>query len=493
MRLRHAVTFLLITTAITLGAAGSAAGAALRLASLAAHSAADPAQPLTPQQIRAAYSLPATGAPGQTIAVLSPFNDPTIETDLAAYSKRFGLPACTTKNRCFRKINQQGEAGPLPVDDPTGGQWISESAIGVEIAHGLCPSCRIVLVEPASPGDFDLAAGADAAAGAGTTVLVTAVTAQETSADTLAAPHFSHPRMAAVAAAGEGGFSGQVDFPASAPSVIAVGGTVLSLHGGHYGGEVAWPDTISGCSSYEQAPSWQAAQAAQATCGKLRVVADISAMSEPGAIVHITGSGTSGGPWFAASGTSLAAPIVAATIGLAGSLGEREAPVLYSREQSDPGAYHDVASGSNAASCIYGDLCRAGPGWDAPTGLGTPFGLAAFLPDGGALSARRPRIALSAPHSVLRFDRRFRARLTIHNDNPFAISGMLVLRRRGSVLASALIRVAPLASSSPEIMIASRYRRLLRHQSLVLTIQGAMHGPAGRAVRIPRAFTAIFP
>jgi hypothetical protein len=38
---------------------------------------------------------------------------------------------------------------------------------------------------------------------------------------------------------------------------------------------------------------------------------------------------------------------------------------------------NDVTSGSNG-SCSPTILCTAGPGWDGPTGWGTPNGIGAF-------------------------------------------------------------------------------------------------------------------
>ena len=86
-----------------------------------------------------------------------------------------------------------------------------------------------------------------------------------------------------------------------------------------------------------------------------------------------------GGPLFVASGTSVAAPIVAGAIGLAGSDGSKEAQLLYQRAKSNPGAFHHVSKGSNGPECRKA-ICKAGPGYNGPTGLGTPNGLAAFLP-----------------------------------------------------------------------------------------------------------------
>ena len=44
----------------------------------------------------------------QTIAIVDAYDDPTAEKDLNVFSSRFGLPACTTANGCFKKVNQTG-------------------------------------------------------------------------------------------------------------------------------------------------------------------------------------------------------------------------------------------------------------------------------------------------------------------------------------------------------------------------------------------------
>ena len=42
------------------------------------------------------------------------------------------------------------------------------------------------------------------------------------------------------------------------------------------------------------------------------------------------------------------------------------------------GALHDVVSGSNGLLCLGNPMCSARAGYDGPSGLGTPSGLAAF-------------------------------------------------------------------------------------------------------------------
>src|SRR5947209_133622 len=67
-----------------------------------------------PGAFQTAYGLPATAALPQTIAVVDAYDDPTIESDLGVYSSSYGLPACTTANGCFLKVNQSGAQGPYP-------------------------------------------------------------------------------------------------------------------------------------------------------------------------------------------------------------------------------------------------------------------------------------------------------------------------------------------------------------------------------------------
>jgi subtilase family serine protease len=314
------------------------------------------------------------------IAVITLFDDPYIQADLNAYDRHYALPACTIANHCLRKLNEQGQRQPLPPTDQSG-QFITESALGVELAHGICESCMVLLVEASSPFPADIGAAVDAAARAGATVAITSITLSEDSSDLQYESAFAPPKLVLVAAAGDAGYEGgSVSFPASLPDVIAVGGTKLRVvRGGRYGGEQAWIGTASGCSSWFKAGAWQANDAAKVGCVSSRAVADVSAMAAPGAIVHVTGAQAPGGPWYVASGTSVSAPIIAAVIGLAGSVGSDEAQLLYRRARTHPRAFHDIVGGADFGGCTS-PICKAVRGYDGPTGLGTPHGLSAFLP-----------------------------------------------------------------------------------------------------------------
>jgi subtilase family serine protease len=100
-----------------------------------------------PLQFQTAYSLPSgTAGNGQTVAIVDAYDDPNIESDLAVYSSTYGLPPCTTANGCFKKVNQTGGTS-YPRKDAG---WSLEISLDVEIAHAVCPNCKILLVEATS-------------------------------------------------------------------------------------------------------------------------------------------------------------------------------------------------------------------------------------------------------------------------------------------------------------------------------------------------------
>jgi len=83
--------------------------------------------------------------------------------------------------------------------------------------------------------------------------------------------------------------------------------------------------------------------------------------------------------WMVFGGTSVSSPIVASVFALAGNYGGTvdPRPIPYAH----PTGLFDVTTGSDAsvpASCSPAYLCNGEPGYDGPTGLGTPNGLTAF-------------------------------------------------------------------------------------------------------------------
>ena len=77
--------------------------------------------------------------------------------------------------------------------------------------------------------------------------------------------------------------------------------------------------------------------------------------------------------WLVFGGTSVAAPVIAGVYGLAANAGS----VTNTYPYAHAGSLFDVTSGSNG-TCTTAKWCKAGTGWDGPTGLGTPNGVGAF-------------------------------------------------------------------------------------------------------------------
>ena len=99
----------------------------------------------------------------------------------------------------------------------------------------------------------------------------------------------------------------------------------------------------------------------------------MSAVADPATAVAVFDTYGEGG-WLAFGGTSVATPIIASVYALAGNAKTANTASL---PYSHTGALFDVTSGTNG-SCSGSYLCTAGPGYDGPTGLGTPNGTAAF-------------------------------------------------------------------------------------------------------------------
>src|SRR5205085_8734836 len=85
-----------------------------------------------PADLQSAYNVASAAASAggtQTVAIVDAFDDPSAESDLAAYRTQFGLGACPSSNGCFRKVNQSGgTAAPAP---DTG--WAQEISLDLDM------------------------------------------------------------------------------------------------------------------------------------------------------------------------------------------------------------------------------------------------------------------------------------------------------------------------------------------------------------------------
>jgi subtilase family serine protease len=341
-----------------------------------------------PAQFHGAYVLPSappSSAPAQTIAIVDAYDDPSIRSDLTAYDKTFAIPdlptcSATVTSACFAKVNQSGATSPLP---GANAGWALEIALDVETAHQICQTCKVVLVEASSSSGANLDTAEDTAARLGATEISNSWgTESEYSGEKTETEHFNHPGIAITVASGDSGYE-HFGFPAASPNVIDAGGTTLAVKGsaGSYtwSGEETWSGSGSGCSLYFSAQVWQEAAAGFSLtgCAHARGVADVAADANPntGAAVYDTTRYQGRSGWFQVGGTSLASPLIAGVYALAGNAASVAYPA--SLPYAKPTALHDVTAGASTGKCAT-TACKAGTGYDGPTGLGTPNGTSAF-------------------------------------------------------------------------------------------------------------------
>jgi kumamolisin len=320
---------------------------------------------------------------GQTIAIASLSTFPRSGADdLARFDNRFGI------------------VGPPPHAIPVGRGTADvsfELSLDIDVVRGIAPEAQIVVYE-APNSDEGVIAMFEAIAANDQGIRVVTYSWGECD-DALKPAYRSGVETALLSAATAGinifvasGDTGAYDcqssefanhdltvgFPADSPSVISVGGTLLSVReNGRYLEEVGWEDSLSnggsggGISPVAKRPWWQiAARAAESGRGR-RGVPDVAAAASPASPWWVADAGS----WETSGGTSAAAPFWASSMLLVQQYAAGEgvrglcfaAPMLYdlARANARSDSFHDVTLGGNR----YYD---ATPGWDYPTGLGSP-------------------------------------------------------------------------------------------------------------------------
>lgn len=328
--------------------------------------AMEPEEGLGPEDIAAAYRLPAGGTAG-TVAIVDAYDNPNAERDLAYYRSAFGLPACTTANGCFTKVDQRG-GKKYPEGDPG---WGVEIALDVQAASAACPQCRILLVEADDASFESIGAAVRTAVRLDADVVSNSYGADEWGrSKAFGEKYYYHPHTPMVASSGDFGFTA-ASFPATLNYVWAVGGTTLTRSSAGAWQEKAWEWAGSGCSAWIPKPSYQ-----KDTGCSMRTTSDVSAVADPetGFAVYDTYGLDEDNGWIVVGGTSLSAPLISGMIARAGNGHDAWKP---SYAYGHAGGLKDVVGGSNGY-CGSDYLCTGVKGYDGPTGLGSPRGLSAL-------------------------------------------------------------------------------------------------------------------
>ena len=309
---------------------------------------------------------------GATIAIVDAYDSPNAELDLNTFSTLYSLPACTTLNGCFLKVNQSGGTA-LPARDSG---WEVEINLDTQWVHAIAPLAKIILVEANSNSDADLFA-AESYAGTVASVVSNSWSGGEYSGQSVYDSTMSQPNVTYLASSGDSG--GFIGYPSTSAIVIAVGGTTLGIGtaANHYPVlfpvvETGWSGSGGGCSAYTPSLSFQVGLP-PAICKK-RAVPDISMDADPnsGVLVRISLQGG----YYRVGGTSLACPMMAAMVGIVNGLRADglKSPLsntlqhLYDHGLSATYA-RDITSGKAG---LWPFIWNSAVGFDFVTGLGVP-------------------------------------------------------------------------------------------------------------------------
>ena len=317
------------------------------------------------------YNFPELDGEGQTIGIIE-LGGGYKKSDLAAYFKKFNLPE---PDITWKSVDN-GKNITTSANSADG-----EVQINIEVAATVAPKAKFILYFTAntSQGYID---ALKAAIDDRPNVLMSGWGSPEPSwtSETVQALNNQLHRAADagitfVAGAGDSGPTDgitdgkpHVDFPASSPWALTVGGTLLQTEGASIRSEVAWNDlatsggaTGTGVSKVFQFPDWQRNTSAQNSGRNVPDVA-INASPSSGYQAVIDGQTTVIG------GTSSAAPLWAGLIallnqGLGKNLGFFN-PLLYKTIGSTD-AFNPIPRGEGF---------HTQSGWNPLTGWGTPDG-----------------------------------------------------------------------------------------------------------------------
>ncbi len=349
-----------------------------------------------PQELAAAYQFPAGDGTGQTVGILE-FGGQYIVDDLTQFLRITGMaPAVpNVQVRNVRALSAQAQSDA---------DYITEVMLDIEVVAGICPQATVVVFfsEWTESGWID---NLDAALTDAANLSVLSISyglaegndiwteqAMDHVNDVL--KEFANAGVTVCVSSGDDGSENQVpdgsahvNFPASSPYVLAIGGTALTRDTWQ---EVVWHEgdgirqdgggsSGGGVSTVVPRPVWQNVdiRAANPQFLQGRIVPDVAAnaAANTGYFVVVLGS-----PQYT-GGTSAAAPLWAALIARLLQAGKQVGfltPLLYQPLAGTGGqplgavACFDVTQGSNASGNAPG--YAAGVGFDAATGWGSPNG-----------------------------------------------------------------------------------------------------------------------
>ena len=323
---------------------------------------------LTPKDLQTAYNfLPLYNAGinggGQSIAIVVAHGDPNLQQDVNSFDSYYNLNALTNGSNLIIE-EPFGTPSSYPIN------WTYETALDVEMVHSLAPDAKIYLI--VAPNDSWLFQTVN-------------YTVNNIPVDTISlswgSSELDYSQQSInylnsifqsaqskginvfVASGDTGAYNSyntpNVNFPASSPNVIAVGGTTLSIYSnGNYKSEIGWNGSGGGQSQFFPRPIFQP------DISSYRMVPDVAFDAGTPVCVYVNSE------WTALYGTSLAAPSWAAIDSLInqninGDEGYLDDHLYSLFKEVGSLAFNNITSGCNNLYCADGK-------YNEVTGLGSP-------------------------------------------------------------------------------------------------------------------------
>jgi pseudomonalisin len=323
----------------------------------------------TPQELWSLYDAPGaqTGS-GQQVSIIAAGDVSKPKADLATFEKKFGLPAVT-----WNQINVGAASNETEGDD----EWDLDtqystgfapgvSQVNVYVGHSLENTAIIATIDrwvtddltsqaSFSAGECELLASVGGLVEGLDPVLAEAAAQGQTLFTSSGDTGSQCPALVAENGI-PAGLPG-VNYPASSPNAIGVGGTTVLGPGN----EIGWYAGGGGTSLLEATPAFQQSAGGSFT-GLERGVPDVALDADPNSGYDVI----VGGEETVIGGTSAGAPswqgIWARAQGAHGGTLGFAGPVIYGEPEA---AFKDIVIGDNG---LFADT----PGWDYVTGRGTP-------------------------------------------------------------------------------------------------------------------------
>ena len=262
-----------------------------------------------------------------------------------------------------------------PPEDSNAG---SEMCIDTQCSYGMCPNAEILVVQAESSSLQDLAVAISVANSYNPDIINMSWDATSTEFSNEQQENSESLFTNDCLYCASSGDSNNVGWPSTDPGVLAVGGTSLYTNSdGSILSQSAWSSTGCGPSAYLDIPNYQ--KNYTNLTSTFRNTCDLSALADPNTGVQCYWEGEV----YIFGGTSVAAPLCSGLFAIANGIRKNQnlgiinssassnlgvQNILYSNYSSNGSTlFYDVVEGSSGSYA-------AGPGWDNPTGLGTPYG-----------------------------------------------------------------------------------------------------------------------